>query len=240
MSPGVDNEVALPASGAKVTTGRQPLWALFVLVAVAAIVVAVSSEPGRLPALLDRLRNQAAAEPFNTTVLTTLGVAVLGTLFVPLTALIAAVSFALPPGLAFVALYAGALASASLTWWLGKVAGLPPIGQRLVARSERLRDLLRRGGFVSVLVARMLPVGNFALFNLLAGSLDIRFGSFVLGNAVGLLPGLLGVSWIAYSIRRALASADPVDFFWAAASLAVVVAGAFALRRWVGKRNRFA
>ncbi|HEY8927337.1 MAG TPA: VTT domain-containing protein, partial [Polyangia bacterium] len=66
-----------------------------------------------------------------------------------------------------------------------------------------LRRFLGRRPFWSVVLMRLLPVGNFGALNLLAGAFRIPRRSFVLGNAVGLLPGLLGLGVL---VNRALAA----------------------------------
>jgi len=66
-----------------------------------------------------------------------------------------------------------------------------------------LRRFVGRRAFWSVVLMRLLPVGNFGALNLLAGAFKIPRRSFVLGNAAGLLPGLLGLGVL---VNRALAA----------------------------------
>ena len=51
---------------------------------------------------------------------------------------------------------------------------------------------------------RFMPVGNFTLLNMLAGSMGVSFRSFLLGNALGLLPWILGIGLFAGQVARLL------------------------------------
>ena len=58
---------------------------------------------------------------------------------------------------------------------------------------------------------RLVPVGDFGILNLVAGALRVPRLSFVLGNTVGLLPGLLGLGVIVDSMRALLRHPSPVN-----------------------------
>jgi uncharacterized membrane protein YdjX (TVP38/TMEM64 family) len=99
--------------------------------------------------------------------------------------------------------------------WIGAVLGSGvshTIGVRWAADVKRwlpekfgktLRRLLRGSPFWTVIFMRLLPVGNFGALNLVAGAFKLPLRSFLLGNAVGLAPGLLGLGVI---MNRALAA----------------------------------
>ena len=89
---------------------------------------------------------------------------------------------------------------------LGSIAG------RIVARHrprwiearrfQPLRARLQHRGFVTMAVTRLLPAGNFTLANVIAGAIGIRFRDFILGNAVGMQPGMLALTLLAHEVRR--------------------------------------
>ena len=81
-----------------------------------------------------------------------------------------------------------------------------------------------------VLTARLLPVGNFALINLLAGAFGVPFRSYMVGNAVGLMPGLLGVSVIAGAVRTLSASRTLPSVIGLALAIVLVAALLFGVR----------
>ena len=93
-----------------------------------------------------------------------------------------------------------------MRWLPGKVEG-------------NLRRLLRERAFWTVVFMRLLPVGNFGALNLLAGAFKIPRRSFVLGNIVGMAPGLLGLGVFVDRARAALRHPSPLNV-----TIALVVA----------------
>jgi uncharacterized membrane protein YdjX (TVP38/TMEM64 family) len=90
------------------------------------------------------------------------------------------------------------------------------LGQSVVTwlpdRFERgMRRFLKRRSFWSVVLMRLLPLGNFGLLNLAAGAFRLPLRSFVLGNAVGLLPGLLGLGVVVARILAVLRNPTPTN-----------------------------
>jgi len=129
--------------------------------------------------------------------------AVASSLFVPITLLATATLtvFGLWPGVPIA--WLGAVLGATLSHAVGVRWGPRAIGWIPARLSATLRRFLGRRPFWSVVLMRLLPVGNFGALNLLAGAFKIPRRSFVLGNAVGLLPGLLGLGVL---VNRALAA----------------------------------
>jgi phosphatidylserine/phosphatidylglycerophosphate/cardiolipin synthase-like enzyme/uncharacterized membrane protein YdjX (TVP38/TMEM64 family) len=119
-----------------------------------------------------------------------------GVAFVPITLLVTAalLTFGMRYGAPLA--YVGALGAACASYGVGRALGTAGVRWALSRRVARVRRQLRRRGFVAVLLARLLPVGNFAIINLLAGALQVPFRSYVLGNMVGLLPGVLGLGML--------------------------------------------
>lgn len=83
----------------------------------------------------------------------------------------------------------GWLASALLTYWLGRHAGRPLL-RRLVggARLEQAEALVRRGGAGVLLAARLIPIVPYSLIGYVAGAARVPLGTFVWTTVVGSLP----------------------------------------------------
>lgn len=144
-----------------------------------------------------------------------------GVLFVPVTVLATATLAVLGlwPGVPVA--WLGSIASAMLSHWVGGRFG-HAVQAWLPARFERgMRRFLKRRSFWSVVLMRLLPLGNFGLLNLAAGAFQLPRRSFLLGNAVGLLPGLLGLGVAVTRILAALRRPNPANI---AISVLVVVA----------------
>ena len=170
-------------------------WGL-VVAAVVALVAAWRLTP--LRALLDvervaalgRALSQHPAAPF-----AVLAAYVGGTLlFFPITPLLGATALVFPAPVAFMYCFAGALSASVTTYGVGRLVGRfrPRWLER--PRVQRVGHQLRRRGVVAIIAARMLPVGNFALINITAGALGVRFRDYLIGNAIGLLPGVLALT----------------------------------------------
>jgi uncharacterized membrane protein YdjX (TVP38/TMEM64 family) len=72
---------------------------------------------------------------------------------------------------------------------------------------------------------RMLPVGNFSLINIVAGAIGVRLRDFLVGSAVGLLPGTLALTVFASRLGDALHDPRPRNVV----VLGAVLAGAILL-----------
>lgn len=91
-----------------------------------------------------------------------------------------------PRGLA--AVLAGALAGAVAGFALVRALGKDTVHRLLGHRLDGLDRGLEQRGFVTVLVARLIPVIPFTTINYLAGLTSVRLGPFTAATALGILP----------------------------------------------------
>ena len=119
--------------------------------------------------------------------------ALAASLFVPVTLLITATIavFGMWPGVAIA--WLGSLASATLSHALGNWGGPRIVGWLPERIEASLRRFLKRQPFWAVVLMRIIPIANFGVLNIAAGAFRIPRRAFVLGNMVGMLPGLLGL-----------------------------------------------
>lgn len=188
------------------------------------------SHGGGLQESLSGLALGIAHRPWGV-VLATLGYAAAGVLFVPvnLLAVVALAVFGAWPGMgvAWVGGLLGATISHALGWSLGPRA-LGWIPQRF---HQRLLALSRHQVFWAVVLMRILPVGNFGAFNLLAGAFKLPRLAYVLGNMMGLVPGLLGWGAIGNRLAAVLRQPSLVNDLLLGLALVLAVAAVWALRR---------
>jgi phosphatidylserine/phosphatidylglycerophosphate/cardiolipin synthase-like enzyme/membrane protein DedA with SNARE-associated domain len=153
-------------------------------------------------------------------------------LFVPVTLLATATLavFGMWPGVAVA--WVGGVLSATLSHAVGARLGdraLRWLPRRL---GDGLRRILTRQAFWSVVLMRLLPLGNFAALNLVAGAVKVPRRSFVWGNLAGLLPGLLGLGVVVDRLLALLRRPTVLNVGVASALLALVIgAGAILKRR---------
>lgn len=163
----------------------------------------------------------------------------LGTvLFIPVTALIVGTALAFEPWVGISYALVGSLLGAAFAYGAGRLLGSKIIDRISGPRLAKLARQLRAHAFRSTLLVRLVPIGGFTVVNLLAGSLRVPFGGFLLGNLVGLLPGLLLVTFLSGHLPEVIRS--PTVFNLGVLTLVVLalLRAGWALRRWVQRRAR--
>jgi phosphatidylserine/phosphatidylglycerophosphate/cardiolipin synthase-like enzyme/uncharacterized membrane protein YdjX (TVP38/TMEM64 family) len=181
----------------------------------------------RVAALGRRISGNPAA-PF-----AVLGAYLGGTLvFFPITLLLGATALLFPAPAAIIYCMTGALSAAVMTYWIGRLIGRfhPRWLER--PRLQRISRQLQRRGIVAVIAARMLPVGNFSLINMTAGALGVRFRDYLIGNAIGLLPGVLALTIFADRIGATVRHPHANNLI-----VLALVAGAIGAALWWLKRR---
>lgn len=122
----------------------------------------------------------------------------------------------------------GATTGAAIAFGIARSAGRGAVERLVSGRAARVDTWVRDRGLLTVVTLRLVPLVPFALSNYAAGITAVRARDFVLGTALGIVPGA-----VAYTVLGANL-ADPTDsaFVGAVAALAVLsVAGAVLLRR---------
>lgn len=155
-----------------------------------------------------------------------------GLVLFPITLLLGATALVFSPGPAIGYCLAGTLASAIVTYWVGRLLGRFRIGLFRGPRLTRFQEQLRRRGILAVIAARLLPVGNFSLINMAAGALRIRFADYVIGNAIGVLPGTLALTLFADRLGTTLRHPRGANLVTLAAVAIVLVL----LLSWIRRR----
>jgi phospholipase D1/2 len=158
-------------------------------------------------------------------------------LFFPITALMTGTALAFDTLHGFLYAYVGALCAAMLTYWIGRLLGSEILRYVRGPRIERFQRELQTRAFRASIAARFVPVGSFAMLNMLAGSLHVPFGWYVLGNMVGILPGVLVLTLFADQLAAAVRHADLTRLLAIGGVLLVVGVVWFLWRRRVRRRT---
>lgn len=139
-------------------------------------------------------------------------------------------------GLAFGALWGGALSLASATlaaavcFWVARSLGRRPV-EALVGRTglEAADRWLLRWGGLAVLVARLVPVVSFDLVSYAAGLTRLRFVPFVLATTIGAAPASFAYAYLGEQAPRLV---------WALMAVFVVVLTVTALVTLARRRRQ--
>lgn len=148
-----------------------------------------------------------------------IGVYVVGSLLmVPITVLImtTALTFGFWQGVGYslVGACLGGVAGFGAGNWLGRDTVRRVSGPRL----RRASELLGRGGLLSVVAVRLVPVAPFTIANLILGASHIGLRDFVLGSAIALLPGIVLINLFETHLHEAIARPT-----WSTVLIAVVI-----------------
>lgn len=100
--------------------------------------------------------------------------------------LAAGVIFGIPLGLG--AVLVGALVGAVAAFGLARALGKDTVHRLLGHRLDSLDRGIEQRGFLTILVARLIPVIPFTTINYLAGLTSVRLGPFTAATGLGILP----------------------------------------------------
>ena len=87
--------------------------------------------------------------------------------------------------------YVGALLGATLAFVVGRTLGRDAVEKFTGARIDRLSEVLRRRGLLTVIGARLVPVLPFTVLNYAAGLTSLRRRDYALGTMIGIIPGTM-------------------------------------------------
>jgi len=152
---------------------------------------------------------------------------------VPLTFLTLVTIVAFGPVEGFVCTLAGASIGGAASYWMGRLLGREVVERLAGGRVNLLSRRLAGRGLIAVAAIRLVPVAPFAVVNLIAGSSHINFRDFILGNALGMIPGALAMVIFLDQIMMALKTPGAGSISLVTLTLALIAAGGWGLRRWI-------
>jgi uncharacterized membrane protein YdjX (TVP38/TMEM64 family) len=155
----------------------------------------------------------------------------------PLTVLIIVCGLVFGPWQGFLYSLIGALLSATLTFTLGRLLGRNTVRRFAGRRLGELNRRLARHGVMTVIIVRIVPLAPFTVINMFAGASRIRFRDFVLGSAIGLLPGIIGMSIFTDRLAAAIEKPNLPAFTALVAVVAILIVSGWAIWRWEDRRR---
>jgi phosphatidylserine/phosphatidylglycerophosphate/cardiolipin synthase-like enzyme/uncharacterized membrane protein YdjX (TVP38/TMEM64 family) len=167
-----------------------------------------------------------------------LGHGILTSVGLPVTVAIGLCALTLGTWLGFAVAAAGTFLSANLGYFMGRWLGRDLFARLSLKRVHAIEAALEKRGVISVVVLRVVPVAPFALINLLAGACGVRWRDYAIGTAIGMLPGMLGLSLLIDRIVAALQSPSVLSIVTLVVTVIVTVVVLGALVRWARRRRR--
>lgn len=123
------------------------------------------------------------------------------------------------------AVVVGATVGAMVAFYLGRALGQQAVHRLTAVRVDRVDHLVSRRGFLSVLVARLVPVVPFTALNYVAGLTAVRAVDFLLATVLGILPA--STAYVVVGAQGGRPGSWPL---WAALGALAVLSVAGALR----------
>ncbi len=120
--------------------------------------------------------------------------------------------------------WVGAMVSAVVTFAIARRLGRAAVASMTGPRIDRVEEIMRQQGLLAVIIARVTPVIPFTIVNYGAGITAVTSRDFVLGTAIGVLPGTVG-----YAALGASAGRDATTFVLAGVMAVTLFAGSLFL-----------
>jgi uncharacterized membrane protein YdjX (TVP38/TMEM64 family) len=132
---------------------------------------------------------------------------------------------------ALLLMMAGWLLSGLVCFAIGRSVARPLLDRWLgTERFERIEAMIERGGVTLLLAMRLIPILPFSVVSYAAGAAHVPIWRFLWTTAVGYLP-ITAIAVYFGTRLEGLSLTDPLVFGSAAALLALLLAGHWAMRR---------
>jgi phospholipase D1/2 len=152
-------------------------------------------------------------------------------LLIPVTLLIAVTGIVFGP--LYGALYAiiGSVASAVITYQVGKWIGRDTVHRYLGERVNRVSQKIARQGILAMAIIRVLPIAPFTVVNVIAGASHIGLRDYMLGTLLGMSPGIVLTVMFVHRLAAALRNPSPGTFAILAGVGALMIGVAVGLQK---------
>ena len=124
-----------------------------------------------------------------------------------------------------------AIVAAIAAFAFTRTIGRQLIEKRLAGRWQALDAEIRQGGVFYMFAIRLLPIIPYGLVNFAAGLTSIRFKDYLIGTALGTVPGVLPFVMLGSSGLRALQTGDVLPLVFALVLIGLLVGGSTWYRR---------
>jgi phosphatidylserine/phosphatidylglycerophosphate/cardiolipin synthase-like enzyme/uncharacterized membrane protein YdjX (TVP38/TMEM64 family) len=154
-----------------------------------------------------------------------------GLLVFPLTVLVIATGMAFGPAAGFAYAMTGSLLSGAVTFAIGRLLGREILQRVAGDRVGKISRKLARSGVLTVFAVRVVPLAPYTFVNMVLGASHISFKDFLLGTALGLLPGIAAITLLGDRLGELLERQNLWTLSSAVMVLLLSIGGLLLLRR---------
>ena len=149
----------------------------------------------------------------------------------PLITLFCVVAFG--PWLGLLYAMIGIEISAWATFVAGTLMQRDTIRRIAGTRLNSVVEVLRRRGLIAMTALRLVPLAPFAVEGIVAGAVGVKLWEFMLGTAIGILPGTLAATVFGDQMQVALDDPSQANYWLVGAAVIVMVTATLLVRRWL-------
>jgi uncharacterized membrane protein YdjX (TVP38/TMEM64 family) len=154
-----------------------------------------------------------------------------GLVMVPITLLVGVTAMVFAPGWGAIYALSGCLLNALATYLIGSRLGKQTVRKLGGRRLNRLSRQMAQRGVLSVAIIRNIPAAPFTIVNMIAGASHIKLKDYMIGTAIGMLPGILAITIFADRLLHTIQNPGWVNVLIAAVLALVLIAGSWWMKR---------
>jgi uncharacterized membrane protein YdjX (TVP38/TMEM64 family) len=139
------------------------------------------------------------------------------------------------PWLGFGYAMSGILMASLATYYAGRIFDRSTVRRLAGPTLNRVSEKLSERGLLAMTAVRLVPVAPFFVVNMVAGAIRIKLWHFMLGTAIGMLPGTLAATVFADQLETALRSPGDVNYWLIAGIVVFFAAGGLLVRKVIFK-----
>ena len=166
------------------------------------------------------------------------GVAISTFLGIPITPLLLALVMILDPVSGFAYTFTGALLSGLCGYGVGHSLGHQTLHRFAGSRIHRLSTYLAEQGIIAVVLLRLVPIAPYTLVNLAIGASHITLRNFVLGSLLGMIPGMLMLTFFADGLRNTINDPSLINIILLSVAILLLLGLGLFIRRWVHQQRQ--
>ena len=149
----------------------------------------------------------------------------------PIITLIAVAAFG--PWLGFAYAMCGILLACAVTYYAGTKLNRQTVRRLARGKLTRMSQILRHRGVLAMTAVRLVPIAPFSVVNAVAGAIHLRFRDFMIGSALGILPGTLVATVFGDQLVSGLKDPGSLNLWLVGALVVALIAGTRLVRRWL-------
>ncbi len=128
-----------------------------------------------------------------------------------------------------------AILAAIVSFTFTRTIGRELVAKKLAGSLKAMDAELSQGGWMYIFSIRLLPIIPYGLVNFAAGLTSVSFRDYLLGTALGTVPGVLPFVMLGSSGLRAFKTGEILPLMFAVGLIGTLVAGA----TWYRRRRTF-